>query len=78
MLKRHHVALRQVQLITPLPKQVAAASLLPPKSATRRGKYAEERRERARQERLERWTTIRERHAKGAALTETVRELRLN
>lgn len=78
VLKRHHVALRQVQLVTPLPQEATAATLLPPKSVNRRRKYAEERRERARQERLERWTTIRDRHAKGAALTDIARDLRLN
>lgn len=78
VLKRHHIALRQVQLVTPLPEQATAASLLPPKSVNRRRHYGEERRDQARQERLERWTTIRDRHAKGAALTEIARELRLN
>lgn len=78
VLKRHHVALRQVQLVIPLPEEATAATLLPPKSVNRRRQYAEERRERARQERLERWTTIRDRHAKGAALTDIARELRLN
>jgi len=78
VLKRHQVALRQVHLVITLPEQATAARLLPPKSVNRRRKYAEERRERARQERLERWTTIRERHAKGAALTEIARALRLN
>lgn len=78
VLKRHHLALRQVQLVTALPEKATAATLLPPKTVNRRRKYAEERRERARQERLERWTTIRDQHAKGAALTDIARELRLN
>lgn len=78
VLKRHHAALRQVQLVTPLPASAPAACLLPAKTVNRRRKYAEERRERAQQTRLERWTTIRERHAKGGALTDIARQLRLN
>jgi hypothetical protein len=38
----------------------------------------DERRELAWQERLERWTTIRDRHAKGVPFTDIARELRLN
>lgn len=78
VLKRHHVALRQVQLVTPVVEQASAAILLPPKSVNRQRHYAEERRELARQERLERWTTIRDRHAKGVAFTDISRELRLD
>jgi transposase len=78
VLTRHHVALRQVQLVTPVAEQASAATLLPPKRVNRQRHYAEERRELARQERLERWTTIRDRHAKGVAFTDIARELRLD
>jgi transposase len=78
VLKRHHIALRQVQLVIPLAEQATAATLLPPKSVNRQRHYAEERRELARQIRLERWTTIRDRHAKGVAFTDIARELRLD
>lgn len=78
VLKRHQVALRQVQLVIPLAEQAPAATLLPPKSVNRQRKYAEERRELARHVRLERWMIVRERHAKGMAFTDIARELRLN
>ena len=78
VLKRHHKLVRQVQLVKPLPEGSTPAAILPPKSVNRRRKYADTRREQAQQERLERWTTIRERHAKGAALTDIARELHLN
>ncbi len=39
VLKRHHVALRQVPLVIPLAEQATAAILLPPKSVNRQRKY---------------------------------------
>jgi len=78
VLKHHQAALRHVQLVTPLSDNMTAATLLPPKSVNRRRKYAEARRAQAQRERAERWTTIRDLHAKGAALTDIARALRLN
>lgn len=76
--KRHHVALRQVVLHTPLPPQATAATLLPAKTVNRRRRDVAARRDQTRQMQLERWTTIRERHAKGASLKDLARDLRLN
>ena len=76
--KRHHVALRQVVLHTPLPPQATAATLLPAKTVNRRRRDVAARRDQRRQMQLERWTTIRERHAQGASLKDLARALRLN
>ncbi len=76
--KRHHVALRQVVLPTPLPPQATAATLLPAKTVNRRRPNVAVRREHTRQRHLERWTTMRERHANGAFLKDIARALRLN
>jgi len=78
VLRRHHTRLRQVQLVKPLPEGQSAIVLLPPKSVNRRRHYADRRRAQAQRRRREWWTTIRERHAKGVALTDIARELHLN
>jgi transposase len=76
--KRHQAALRQVVLHIPLPPQATAATLLPAKTVNRRRPDVVARRDQTRQMQWERWTTIRERHAKGASLKDLARELRLN
>jgi transposase len=76
--KRHHVGLRQVVLHIPLPPQATATTLLPAKTVNRRRLDVAARRDQTRQRQWERWTTIRERHAKGASLKDLARDLRLN
>jgi transposase len=76
--KRHQAALRQVVLHIPLPPQATAAMLLPAKTVNRRRPDVVARRDQTRQMQWERWTTIRERHAKGASLKDLARDLRLN
>lgn len=78
VLPRHQPALRQVQLVKPLPAGTTATTLLPAKSVNRRRTYADERRERVARARFEQWTTIRERHANGATLKDIARELRVH
>ena len=77
-MRRHQVLLRQVKRVKPLPRDATATQLLPPKSVNRRRLYADARREQAQRERFDRWTTIRDRYAKGASLKDIERELRLN
>jgi len=76
--KRHQAALRQVVLHIPLPPQATAATLLPAKTVNRRRRDVAARRDQTRQRQRERWTTIRERHAKGTSLKDLARDLRLN
>ncbi len=78
VLRRHHTRLRQVHLTKPLTAGQTATAVLPPKSVNRQRHYADRRREQAQRRRLEWWTTIRERHTKGVALTDISRELHLN
>ncbi len=78
MLRRHHAALRQVKRLKPLPNDATAGKLLPPKSVNRRRLYADARREQVERDRFERWTTIRDRHAKGATLKDISRDLQLH
>ncbi len=78
VMRRHQTLLRKVKRVKPLPSGATAATLLPPKSVNRRRLYADARREQAQRERFERWTTIRDRYAKGASLKDIERELRLN
>ncbi len=78
VLRRHHTALRQVHLVKPLPLSATATTLLPAKRVNCRRQYADERRVRVERARFEQWTTIRERHAKGATLKDIARDLRLH
>jgi transposase len=78
VMRRHQTLLRQVKRVKPLPSGATVATLLPPKSVNRRRHYADARREQVQRERFELWTTIRERHAKGASLKDIERALRLN
>ncbi len=78
VMRRHQTLLRQVKRIKPLSSGATATTWLPPKSVNRRRLYADARREQAQHDRWERWTTIRDRHAKGASLKDIERELRLN
>jgi transposase len=78
VMRRHQSLLRQVKRVKPRARGATATTLLPSKSVNRRRVYAEARREQAQRDRWERWTTIRDRYAKGASLKDIERELRLN
>ncbi len=78
VLNRYRSRVKRVSIVRPIAQGVPAATVLPTKSTNRRRKYAEERRARARAERLARYTLIRERHARGEYLTTIARDLGLN
>lgn len=78
VLDRHRGSVKRVTLPKMSPAARPAAKTLPPKSVNRRRKYAEERRDRAREERLALYGVIRERHARGEYLTTIARDLGLN
>ncbi len=78
VMRRHQTLLRQVKRTKALPGDTSAASLLPPKRVNRRRLYADARREQIQRDRFEQWTTIRERHAKGATLKDISRDLHLH
>ena len=78
VLNRYRGHIKRVSIARHIARGESAETVLPAKSANRRRKYAEERRARARDKRHERYTLIRERHAKGEYLTTIARDLGLN
>lgn len=78
VMRRYQTLLRQIKRVKPIPAAVPSANLLPPKRVNRRRLYADARREQVQRDRFERWTTIRERHAKGATLKDISRDLGLD
>jgi len=78
IMRRHHSLLRQVKRTKTLPNDTPAVNLLPPKRVNRRRLYVDARREQVQRNRFEQWTTIRERHAKGATLKDISRDLHLH
>ncbi len=77
-MRRHHTLLRQVKRTKALPDVTTTAKLLPPQRVNRRRLYADARREQVQHDRFEQWTTIRERHAKGATLKDISRDLHVH
>jgi transposase len=78
VLERHRGRVKHVSIAKPVPPDLPAAKLLPPKSVNRRRKYAEQRRAQVQAWRLAHYTVIRERHARGEYLTTIARDLKLN
>ncbi len=78
VMRRHHTLLRQVKRTKALPDVTTTAKLLPPQRVNRRRLYADARREQVQRDRFEQWTTIRERHAKGATLKDISRDLHVH